>query len=625
MKVLHKVMNKYLEFEGVIKMEAWNISYIYTVIFMMLINNILVYVLSRTPGFGKSERWILQLLIAVCVCDLSDVFGILFKQTAGRNVLFILDAAFIFSVASISLFFLCYSENIYGSDMFKKRIPLITIHIPIDVLCIIIVASYRTEWIYKYPQILMIANIYNAYSVLLSLWRIHKEKNAEKRKVLWQPVFYIVPFFIGIFLQCFFNTMPWANTSLTITILLIFVNNQQRLLQKKTQDAEAAVRAKSEFLSHMSHDIRTPINGMMGMLDIAQAHLNNPEKMDLCLSKMRGAADQLLSLINDVLDMSKIETGSIQLVEEPFDMIRLLNGTLAVQEIIASEKSLTIEQDIEGAIEHPCVCGSPNYVRSILVNIISNAIKYTNPGGDIFVSARELSCDGEYVKFEFIVSDTGIGMSEEFAEHIFEPFTQEHAENRSSYQGTGLGMSIVKNLINKMKGTITLETKQGEGSTFTITLPVKLDTVCFEETETEEEETSIEGMKILLVEDNDLNLEVAQYILEDAGAEIIVARNGLESVELFEQSESDSFDVILMDVMMPVMDGLTATKRIRKLKRKDARTVPVIAMTANVFNEDIIAAKEAGMNEHIAKPLDFDKLIHTLAKYFLKMDKKLIS
>lgn len=606
-------------------MEAWNISYIYTVIFMMLINNILVYVLSRTPGFGKSERWILQLLIAVCVCDLSDVFGILFKQTAGRNVLFILDAAFIFSVASISLFFLCYSENIYGSDMFKKRIPLITIHIPIDVLCIIIVASYRTEWIYKYPQILMIANIYNAYSILLSLWRIHKEKNAEKRKVLWQPVFYIVPFFIGIFLQCFFNTMPWANTSLTITILLIFVNNQQRLLQKKTQDAEAAVRAKSEFLSHMSHDIRTPINGMMGMLDIAQAHLNNPEKMDLCLSKMRGAADQLLSLISDVLDMSKIETGSIQLVEEPFDMIRLLNGTLAVQEIIASEKSLTIEQDIEGAIEHPCVCGSPNYVRSILVNIISNAIKYTNPGGDIFVSARELSCDGEYVKFEFIVSDTGIGMSEEFAEHIFEPFTQEHAENRSSYQGTGLGMSIVKNLINKMKGTITLETKQGEGSTFTITLPVKLDTVCFEETETEEEETSIEGMKILLVEDNDLNLEVAQYILEDAGAEIIVARNGLESVELFEQSESDSFDVILMDVMMPVMDGLTATKRIRKLKRKDARTVPVIAMTANVFNEDIIAAKEAGMNEHIAKPLDFDKLIHTLAKYFLKMDKKLIS
>lgn len=224
------------------------------------------------------------------------------------------------------------------------------------------------------------------------------------------------------------------------------------------------------------------------------------------------------------------------------------------------------------------------------------------PGGDIFVSARELSCDGEYVKFEFIVSDTGIGMSEEFAEHIFEPFTQEHAENRSSYQGTGLGMSIVKNLINKMKGTITLETKQGEGSTFTITLPVKLDTVCFEETETEEEETSIEGMKILLVEDNDLNLEVAQYILEDAGAEIIVARNGLESVELLSSQKV----IVLCDFDGCYDAGYGWTysnEEDSEAEKKGARTVPVIAMTANVFNEDIIAAKEAGMNEHIGKAI----------------------
>ena len=607
--------------DGVIEMEAFNISYVYTVIFMMLISNILVYVLSRTPGFGRSERWIIRLLIAVCVCDLSDALGMALRNSASENILFVLDVAFIFSVAFISLFLLCYSENMYSSEMFKKRFSLILIHIPIDVLCIVLLLSYWTKWIYKFPQILILANIYNAVSIVLSIWRLSKERDEEKRKLLWQSILYIAPFFIGIFLQCFINTLPWATAALTITLLLIFINNQERLLRKKTQDAEAAVRAKSEFLSHMSHDIRTPINGIMGMLDIAQAHLENPKKIDSCLSKMRGAADQLLSLINDVLDMSKIETGSILLVEEPFDMIRLLNGTLAIQEIIASEKSLTIEQDIEGNIEHPYVCGSPNYVRSILVNIISNAIKYTNPGGQIFVSARELSCDDEYVEYEFVVSDTGIGMSEEFAEHIFEPFTQEHAENRSSYQGTGLGMSIVKNLINKMKGTITLQTMQGKGTTFTITLPVKLDTVCLEEKEPEEEETSIEGMKILLVEDNDLNLEVAQYILEDAGAEIIVARDGLESIELFEKSQSNSFDAILMDVMMPVMDGLTATKEIRKLKRKDAKTVPIIAMTANVFNEDIIAAKEAGMNEHIAKPLDFDKLIHTLAKNFSRAEK----
>ncbi len=600
-------------------MNAFNISYVYTVVFMLLISNILVYVLSRTPGFGKSERWILRLLIAVCVCDLSDALEMAFRNSVSENILFVLDVAFIFSVAFISFFLFCYSENMYGSEMFKKRCSLILIHIPIDVLCILLLLSYWTNWIYKFPQILILANIYNVVSILLSIWRLTREKDREKRKLLWQSILYIVPFFVGIFLQCFINTLPWATAALTITILLIFINNQERLLHKKMHDAEAAIQAKSEFLSRMSHDIRTPINGIMGMLDIAQVHLENPEKMDSCLSKMRGAADQLLSLINDVLDMSKIETGNILLVEEPFDMVRLLNGTLAIQEIIASEKGLTIEQDIESQIQHPYVCGSPNYIRSILVNIISNAIKYTNPGGQIFVLAKELSCDGEYVVYEFVVSDTGIGMSEEFVEHIFEPFTQEHAENSSSYQGTGLGMSIVKNLINKMKGTITLQTEKGKGTTFTITLPIKLDTICLEESE--EEETSIEGMKILLVEDNDLNLEVAQYILEDAGAQIVVARNGLESVELFKQSESNSFDAILMDVMMPVMDGLTATKEIRKLKRKDAKMVPIIAMTANVFNEDIIAAKEAGMNEHIAKPLDFDKLIHTLAKNFSRTEK----
>ena len=396
----------------------------------------------------------------------------------------------------------------------------------------------------------------------------------------------------------------------------MFIHNQERLLRKKTEDAEMAVRAKSEFLSRMSHDIRTPINGMMGMLDIAQSHLEDPEKIDLCFSKMRGAADQLLSITNDILDMSKLETGDIQLIEEPFDIASLVDSTLAVQRIIASEKGVKLEQHVDNEIIHPYVCGSPNYVRSILVNIISNAIKYTDAGGIITFSVKEVSCDEEDVHFEFIISDTGIGMSKEFAEHIFEPFAQEDAENRSSYRGTGLGMSIVKNLVNKMKGSITLHTVKGEGTTFIITLPVKLDTVCIEKEDTEE--VTIEGMRILLVEDNKLNLEVAQYILEDAGGKVSVAKNGLEALECFKQSSENYFDAVLMDVMMSVMDGLTATQEIRKLKRKDAKTVPIIAITANVFNEDVIAAKKAGMNEYIAKPLDFDKLIHTLAKNFSK-------
>ena len=399
----------------------------------------------------------------------------------------------------------------------------------------------------------------------------------------------------------------------------------QRTLKEAYQLAERANQAKTTFLNNMSHDIRTPMNAIIGFTSLAATHIDEKERLKDYLSKIMTSSNHLLSLINDVLDMSRIESGKVKIEESPCSIPIVIHDLRNILQTDIKAKRLDFFIDTVDVVDENVICDKLR-LNQILLNCMSNAMKYTKAGGTVgFRIIQKGHAPEGFADYDFVVKDNGIGMSEEFAEHIFEPFTQEHAENRSSYQGTGLGMSIVKNLINKMKGTITLETKQGEGSTFTITLPVKLDTVCFEETETEEEETSIEGMKILLVEDNDLNLEVAQYILEDAGAEIIVARNGLESVELFEQSESDSFDVILMDVMMPVMDGLTAPKRIRKLKRKDARTVPVIAMTANVFNEDIIAAKEAGMNEHIAKPLDFDKLIHTLAKYFLKMDKKLIS
>ena len=443
-------------------MEVFKINYIYTVFLMMLINNILVYVLSRTPGFGKAERWIFRLLLAVCVCDLSDAFGMLLKYITGPAILYVLDAVFLISIAFISFFLFYYSENMYGSDVFKNRCSLFLLYIPIDLLAILLIISYWKREIYSFSVILILANVYNVVSIILSGWRLCTEKDLEKRKILWESIYY----------------------------------NQERLLRKKTEDAEMAVRAKSEFLSRMSHDIRTPINGMMGMLDIAQSHLEDPEKIDLCFSKMRGAADQLLSITNDILDMSKLETGDIQLIEEPFDIASLVDSTLAVQRIIASEKGVKLEQHVDNEIIHPYVCGSPNYVRSILVNIISNAIKYTDAGGIITFSVKEVSCDEEDVHFEFIISDTGIGMSKEFAEHIFEPFAQEDAENRSSYRGTGLGMSIVKNLISKMKGSITLHTVKGEGTTFIITLPVKLDTVCIEKEDTEE--VTIEGMRILL-------------------------------------------------------------------------------------------------------------------------------
>lgn len=611
-------------------MEILNIRYIDMVIFLMIINNILVYVLSRTPGFGKAERWIVRFLVAVCLCCVSDIFCISLKDIVGKTGIFILHAIFIFSLSFLSFFLFCYSETIYGSGILKKKKMMFFSHIPICILCILLIISYWTGWFFQtdtqgnyirgplyFMGVFVLPNTYNIVSLCLSIYRLRREKNLVQRRILWQPILYVFPFLMGICMQFFYGIMPWANMALTITILLIFINNQEKLLQRKICDAQAANQAKSEFLSRMSHDIRTPINGMMGMLDIVQINLDNPEKIDDCLSKMRVAADQLLSLINDIIDMSKIETGNMQLVEESFNLMHLLRGIIAVQKILAEEKGLEIETVVENQIKHPQVYGSSGYVRSILVNIISNAIKFTNSGGKVSVLAREISCDGRYTVFEFIVSDTGIGMSKEFLKHVFEPFTQEYENARSSYQGTGLGMSIVKNLVSEMKGTIVLDSVQSEGTTVTITLPLKMDiaNMRIEEAE-QEEETSIEGMRLLLVEDNDLNLEVAQYILEDVGAIITVARNGLEAVEIFKNAEKYAFDAILMDVMMPIMDGLTATKTIRGLKRKDAKTIPIIAMTANVFNEDVLAAKKAGMNEHIAKPLDFDKLIHTLAKNF---------
>ena len=315
-------------------------------------------------------------------------------------------------------------------------------------------------------MILILANVYNVVSIILSGWRLCTEKDLEKRKILWESIYYIVPFFIGSILQCFFDNLPWANAALTITILLMFIHNQERLLRKKTEDAEMAVRAKSEFLSRMSHDIRTPINGMMGMLDIAQSHLEDPENIDLCFSKMRGAADQLLSITNDILDMSKLETGDIQLIEEPFDIASLVDSTLAVQRIIASEKGVKLEQHVDNEIIHPYVCGSPNYVRSILVNIISNAIKYSPENNNVDISIR-----ANDETFKIAIHDNGIGIDKKYHGKIFAKFVQLDSAYTKKESSTGLGLTITKELVELHEGKISLVSEVNNGSTFIVEIP----------------------------------------------------------------------------------------------------------------------------------------------------------
>ena len=382
--------------------------------------------------------------------------------------------------------------------------------------------------------------------------------------------------------------------------------------------AEAANEAKTEFLQRMSHDIRTPINGICGMLDVADHYADDMEKQAECRTKIKEASNLLLELVNEVLDMSKLEADEVVLEEIPFNLSRISREVLVVIEQIAAEQNIRIVWE-KKEITHRDLIGSPGHVKRVMMNILSNAVKYNRENGRIYISCMEIpSGQPGMTTMEFVCRDTGIGMSEEFQKHIFEPFAQEHAGSRTKFAGTGLGMPISKKLIEKMGGTITFESAEGIGTTFVIQVPFKIDPDADKRKEQKDvSEKSIKGLHILLAEDNELNMEIAEFILQNEGADVTKAWNGQEAVELFEKSRIGEFDVILMDIMMPVMNGYEATKRIRSLGREDAKTIPIIAMTANAFTEDRIRVKEAGMNEHIAKPVDAKslvKVIHELVK-----------
>ena len=383
--------------------------------------------------------------------------------------------------------------------------------------------------------------------------------------------------------------------------------------------AEAANEAKTEFLQRMSHDIRTPINGIRGMVDMADHYADDMEKQAEYRTKVKEASNLLLELVNEVLDMSKLESGDIVLEELPFNLSSISREVFGVIEQMAAEQNIRIMWEKKEIMHHDLI-GSPGYVKRVMMNILSNAVKYNRENGQIYISCMEIPSEQpEMTTMEFVCRDTGIGMTEEFQKYIFEPFAQEHTGSRTKYAGTGLGMPISKKLIEKMGGTITFESAEGVGTTFVIRVPFKIDPDADKrEEQTDVSEKSIKGLHILLAEDNELNMEIAEFMLQNEGADVIKAWNGQEAVDLFRKSEPGEFDVILMDIMMPVMNGYEATKMIRSLDREEAKTIPIIAMTANAFTEDRIRAKEAGMDEHIAKPVDVGlliKVIHKLVKY----------
>ena len=379
--------------------------------------------------------------------------------------------------------------------------------------------------------------------------------------------------------------------------------------------AESANEAKTEFLQRMSHDIRTPINGICGMIDMAEHYADDMEKQAEYRAKIKGASHLLLELVNEVLDMSKLESDEVVLEEIPFNLSSISEEVLAVIEQMAAEQNIRIMWE-KKEITHRDLIGSPGYVKRVMMNILSNAVKYNRENGQIYISCMEIPSEQpEMTMMEFVCRDSGIGMTEEFQKCVFEPFTQEHTGSRTKFAGTGLGMAISRKLVEKMGGTITFESKEGTGTTFVIRVPFKIDPDADKREEQKDvSEKSIKGLHILLAEDNELNMEIAEFVLQNEGAEVTKAWNGQEVVELFRKSEPGEFDVILMDIMMPVMNGYDATKKIRSLGREDAKVIPIIAMTANAFTEDRIRAKEAGMDEHVAKPVDVELLVKVIHK-----------
>lgn len=407
-------------------------------------------------------------------------------------------------------------------------------------------------------------------------------------------------------------------------------DRERERLQVAYEKADLESRAKTEFMNRMSHDIRTPINGILGMIQMIRKNYKDQEKIEECVDKMDLSVQHLSELVNDVLDMSKIESGYLELQNDTFDLNTLIDQVEVVVSAQVEAMEISYESHRE-KVNHTMLSGDTLQIRRIMLNLFSNAIKYNKRGGRIDTYVKELSFDGMCAVFEFRITDTGVGMSREYIkEELFKPFTQEINDARTQYKGTGLGMSIVKGLVEKMGGTIRVSSTPGVGTEFRfyLSFPVVQSE---KESQNEEcvqrkkqdlkEDKPLRGYHILLAEDNEINMEIAEFYLEEAGAQVTKAWNGREAVEIFEQSGPREYDAVLMDIMMPEMDGKEASRKIRSMadQREDAAEIPILAMTAQASTESIHQCKSAGMNECIFKPVNAKELIRLLQDIVAKI------
>jgi len=453
------------------------------------------------------------------------------------------------------------------------------------------------------------------YALIVSTNDFSSSLEEYKLNLLWYLIGIILLLTLAVIITTIFFIKLASHKKLLIKeqAANVFLTKAASSAEEAAEAAKKASTAKSDFLSHMSHDIRTPINGIMGMTSIALKE-ENPEKTVECLNKINGASEHLLSLINDVLDMSRIEAGRITITNKPIELKSVMDNCISIIRGQVGVRDLKINLNYNN-VEFPHLLGDELHLRQVFINVLGNAVKFTPDGGSITFSVKELEQTEKTKTYKFRIEDTGIGMSKEFLAHIWDAFSQEDDGARTQFKGTGLGMAITKQFVEMMGGDITVESKKDKGSAFNIIVTFDINEEYEDVKSINVETLNVKGIKVLLVEDNELNMEIAKTLLEDNGIIVDTAENGKIAFDKFLDAPDDAYDAILMDVMMPEMNGLETTRAIRGCYKDNAKTIPIIAMTANAYDEDIKKTMDAGMNEHISKPIEINVVLKALSKY----------
>lgn len=514
----------------------------------------------------------------------------------------------------LTLFGKCLIDYIKPNK--KQRCVFCVVFICIIISLIMLVASQFFDIIYYFDKfnvyhrtnLYFLSQITSFIGIFCYGYFLLKNKNKMMKNEYYATLCYVIIPSLCTIIQTFIYGFPFQILSLVISGWLLFLTRDLAVRNNLKQ----ALDSKDSYLSKMSHDLRTPLNGIIGLLDINDNHPDDTELNQRSRDKARVAANHLLSLLNDVLELSKLDSQRAVLIEDPFDLRDVLDEVETISKLKAESMNINLICNYKDGLTCPYVYGSSLHMKQILLNLVDNAIKYNKKDGYVELNVNVKRHKEDLITYVFVVKDNGLGIDKEYLDHIFEPFSQEN-QNFNEYRlGTGLGMSIVKGLVELMKGSISVTSKKGVGSTFEVVIPFKIAPEIVKNTK--DSKVSIKGKKVLLVEDNDLNREIAKTLLEDEGVLVSEAVDGLDALKVFEESEIGYFDLILMDVVMPNMNGLSTTRAIRELNRIDSN-LPIIALSANAYAEDIKKTKDAGMDDYVSKPFKIENLVEMIDKY----------